>query len=705
MGGSVRIDGIKTSSSALAYINQLFEGYDWEAFAYVQSLTVGEVDSLVRSLKVSSADDKKTWMLCFESVAVPYKRKVEGCVWILDAVIEDYKQGAFEAYSHFDAYKRVAAMIANARGDVTAALEKYISLAEKYGAEADELAAMKNEAGRIGELELPLLYENIEDIPQIKQYMTEKNAAVVASLAADGIDADSEYWRARSMIDSGDYVGALNILLSLRGYSDSEEFIEKLDKYFLIGDVLEIEGKLYYFSKAQDTEVLSLYPAVGGVVGSSPIISDIANIVGNHANLLYYISIGGKLKRYDLSCGRSERLTKESFSGKSIYYYNRQFFLLSDTNSIWVIDLYGGTVRCAIENVRSIDGLLVGKLIYRGNLDGFLYVADLNTMAITRLVSQSINIHGVMGDLLIYSQNAPNALNLDLYVKDIKGMGEARLLESNVYSFCDIMAGKIFYYVGNSVSKTLISITPDGGERRELPRLVHTLLFEQKGFLYFIRRSGHNSVLCKCRHDGSDFRVIAADVERFINIKNGYLYYVNSYSALVKVRMDGSNRQSLCDRVESVLAVRDDKIVFVSYDDNINVAAGEYTKTVSVKSIYAVDFTGGGKIKLAYNVKETEKYSENTVYYIKETDNSGYGGGRRLLYRLNVESNVSEPLLALDPVVSQSSSVGCLVPLLIFIVLGLIIAVAYVYVMGGGNFSDGFSYDMLPFGDIFGITN
>ena len=149
--------------------------------------------------------------------------------------------------------------------------------------------------------------------------------------------------------------------------------------------------------------------------------------------------------------------------------------------------------------------------------------------------------------------------------------------------------------------------------------------------------------------DGSKFSIIAADIEEFIEIKNGYLYYINYASTLVKVRMDGSNLQELCDDVESVLAVKEDKIIFVSFDDRIKTGELAQTTTKIVKSIYAVDFSGSGKIKLAYNVKNAKNYDENTVYYIAaEEIKSSYDQLDKkleVLYKLDVETNYVEKLL------------------------------------------------------------
>ena len=55
-------------------------------------------------------------------------------------------------------------------------------------------------------------------------------------------------------------------------------------------------------------------------------------------------------------------------------------------------------------------------------------------------------------------------------------------------------------------------------------------------------------------------------------------------------------------------------ISYIEWGGDIHVKNADDAKIV--KSIYAVDFSGSGKIKLAYNIKSASAYDENTVYYI-----------------------------------------------------------------------------------------
>ena len=661
-GANVRVEGIRTSSSALAYMEQFFEEYDWDSFAYAQSLSIGEIDRLASALKASAADDKNTWIACFQAVSVPYLHKIEGCKQILSAVIEEYKLDSLDAYSQFDAYKRVMAMMVSRREEILSKLEKFTGYAEKYGASAGAINELKEQTARVTEFGKVHPFTSVKDIPQIQEFDREKDAKIVARLAEQGINAKTEYDRAKSLIENKQYVEALNVLLTLQGYSDTNALIEKIDKYYLILDVLEIEGNLYYYREDPRSDKLGLYPTADGKVTDKAIIRNIGKIITNYADILYYLDTSGKAKRYSLSTKQETKLFDKRLDKDSVYVYGKKAFLRtakdidSDNESgavcdIVALDLVTGAVNVFIKNAKNIVALRGNKLIYQvvakkeGQDDQsakvISKVINVDTKQVVEVGGKNVTIHGFVGEQVVYTRQAPNEFNRDLYIKPMEKDNPERLIEKNVYQFCSIIAEKLFYYIGNVHNQSLININCDGTGRREWPQFIQEVLLEQGGWVYFIRKAGYNAVLCRARLDGSRYRIIAADIEKFIKIKNGYLYYINGDSSLVMVRMDGSNLQELCDDVETVLSVREDKIVFVSVDGRIK--TGEYEQTTKViKSIYAVNFNGSGKIKLAYDVKRAKEYDENTVYYITEKDRL------ETLYKLDVETDRGEKLLDLQ---------------------------------------------------------
>lgn len=703
--GIVKVEGIKTSSSALAYMEQFFEEYDWDAFCYAQTLSIVEIDKLANSLKVSSADDKNTWFVCFKAISIPFAHKIAGCKQILLSVIEEYKKDNLDAYSKFDAYKRISNMIAIYKSGIVAKLEKISANAEKYGASAAEVAGLQAEIDTIKNLAAVSSYGDIEKIPEIQAFIREKNAKIVAALAAEGVDAEKEYARAKSLIAEKNYVEALNILLSLKGFSDTKAWIGKIDQYYTIGDVLEIAGTRYYFAKnPSDNEAWNLYPTEEGKISNNPIVKNIFKTVAHHGDILYFLDNNKKLRHFNLST-KAEKVLYDKTLEQNTYSYGCNVFMLARKGNEWdggikrnvvALDLRTGEVSVVLENIKEIQSLTGNKLIYTIAITSTesadktqTNILNVDTMQIVELGTKELHIEGFVGNYVVYTRQAPNACNRNLYLKTLDTDEPEKLIEKNIFRFCDIIADKLFYYIGNSRNQSLIHINCDGSERKQWPLYISKVLFEQGGWLYFIRKAGYNSILCKSRLDGSQFSVIAADIEQFIEIKNGYLYYINDNGTLVKVRMDGSNLQALCDDVETVLSVEEDKIIFVSVDDRITSGSFEQTTTKLVKSIYAVDFSGSGKIKLAYNIKLAKQYDENTIYYVAtkelKTAADQFLKYVDVLYKVDVITNQVEKILELEAEQEERSMSAFAIAMLVMLVaffLAFIGFVAEFYLVG-----------------------
>ena len=671
-GSVLKVEGIKTSSSAMAYMDEFFEEYDWESFVYAQNLSIKTIDDLVVSLKNSSADDKNTWFAYTKAMLVPFSHKVEGCRGLLTEIIEEYKKDNLEAYSVFDAYRRISKSILASKERIFGEVEKALAKAEKYGAEESELNEYRTYLQDVRNDSSPVIYGTVEDIPQVKVYLEEKNRRIVERLASQGISAQTEYDKAKELISQGSYVEALNILYTIKGFLDSEALIDEIDKYYLILDVLEIGGKLYYFKKDPIEQVYSLHETKDGKVSSKALITKINQIVTNYADTLYYLSDTGYLRKYDFS-NKSNTIIEKSkrFSDKSIYIYDKKAILLStpaegsEKHKIEVLDLSTGTINTIVEGVKKVLLCKNNKIAYTHsvkNQDKRLVratsVIDVDTLKKIEITDNKIDVCGFGDDYVVYTVDAPNERNRDIYIQHFNS-DEALLLEKNIYSFCHIIQNKVFYYIGNSKKTTLININIDGTERKEWPMYISEVLMEQGGWIYFIRRVGYNSILCKSRLNGSDFKVVAADIEKFVDLKNGYLYYINFNEDLVKVRMDGSNLQELCEDVKEVLLVKEDKIVFVSTDEvTINTDITQLARK-RIESVYVVDFTGSGKKKLVYDIKDAKKYDEDSIYYIvaeKIKDKEGFSSSVDILYELSLLENETKKILELKEVEGKQSS-------------------------------------------------
>ena len=679
-GGIMKIEGMRTPASALAYAELFFEEYDWHAFSYAQSLSVSAIDQLVNTMKASCADDKNTWILNSNAITIPFTHKVQSCQQILKVIIAQYKQDNLDAYSTFDAYKRISAMIRKHKDGIVAELEKIIDKAKKYGASEEELQTLNADLRNLKALPPLHEYADIKQIPEIKEFIADQNAQIVQLLSAKGINAGEAYLQAKNLITQNNYVEAMNILRSLKGYADSEELIEKIDKYFLISDTLEIGGKLYFFrpgklDKKNNCPTLNLHPTSNSQIIEKPIIKNIKQVITNYADILYYLDSNNKLKKFTFTANVEEKLYKKRLDDKTIYVRSGRAYLLLQADDMQnrelvALDLATGAVQTVLGNIKSIISFTDNRLVYTTvsktengvGLQTLTNVVDMEAKKIVSLGARPVTVVGFLKNYVVFTQEAPNSYNKNLFIKAMDSQEAPKLIEQNIFRFCNIIADKLFYHIGNSRNPSLISNNCDGTDRKEWPLYIRKVLFAQGDWLYFIRAIGYNAILCKARvADGSGFCVIATDIDvnGYTDIKNGYLYYVNSHADLMKVRMDGSNQQKLCEDVEEVLSVKDDKIIFVSIDDRITVGTPPFASTKVVKSIYAVDFTGSGKSKLAYNIGSAKEYDEQTVYYLtaREDVPGQAGTTRETLYKLDVATNKAQFLLN----ITRTSQKGCYV--------------------------------------------
>ena len=426
---AVKVEGIRSSSSALAYLDLFFEEYDWESFAYDQSISIDEIEVLANSLKYSSADDKNTWILCFKATMVPYVYKLEGCKTILQSVIDTYKKNTTEADSIFDAYKRIAKRVSYLKVSVLSDVEKYLVKAEKYGATSEELEYMNGEIEKVKSLNVEC-FEQIENVPAIQQYIAEKNAQIAKELAASGINADAEYDKAKKLASEEKYVDAMRTLIALKGYADSAKMIVKLNKYYTISDVLEVGEKLYVFKKESEYNYSNLYPTEGNTILNQPLVSKIRKVLSNFADIIYYIDSANKLMSFQCSTGLCEEISANEFTNETTIKYGRRIYMIMSSyeegetkTDLVELNLETGKIKLVLENVTSILSNAGAKLLvkvetverfdeYNTHTYEIMMIVDALTGNVIDFDEQGMDFEGHINNHIVYTMQAPNEYNI-----------------------------------------------------------------------------------------------------------------------------------------------------------------------------------------------------------------------------------------------------------------------------------------------------
>lgn len=687
----LKVEGIKTPSSALAHIEILFEEYDWEEFYYSHNMTIPQAESVVKYMRDIAADSKTTWLASAMVCVVPFLKKAEGCNNLLADMAEAYEEEDMDAYALFDTYNRVSHALLDRLKTVTEELKRYQDYAKKYGAEAEDLAVFDNYLVQLQVAGKIKTYKTLEEVPLVAERIQQKNKQVVEELAATGVNVNEVYAHASGMLGSQNYLNALNMFRVIENYGNVKETIKEIDKYFLLKDTLKICNRLFYFVE-QKKEGLALHAVENKIASARPLIKNIGQVITNYADTLYYLDIDNKLRRFNFATGMGELLGKVHFRTDAFWNdrncskkcsflrRNWQIYMMSG-NSLYELDLASGGLTVLLNNVVGYPFMEEQYIIYsyqdaRGRARN---VFDLDTKAFTVLQYEDSIIHGFADNYVFYSISTPSSGNRTLFRQKL-GENTATLLEKNIFDFSTIKGDKLFYYVGSQSNRCLISTNTDGTNRIEWMRNISDILFKKGGWLYFIRRSGYNSLLCRSRLDGSRYKIISSNINEFVEIKDGYLYYLTYDNDLVKVRMDGTNQQTLRSDVQDVLCVKNDQIVFSSVDqiNSHSLMDGSIRKSV-VLSLYSVDFTGSGIRKLVYDIKCAKLYNEDIIYYIAEerrmvSPNDEYPTTVSALYRYVLSSGQIFHLMDLRQEVQKKLPFGIFIFLL---VLGILAIVAY----------------------------
>ena len=677
----VKVQGIKTSSSAIAYMEQLFDSYDWDFFCFGDDLYIDELEVLVESLKITSSDDKNTWLFAFESVYYPLKKKIEYFAKLYDQIVYEYINDNSECYSTLDIYNVLLRLIKSNYDNIYERLSKYIKYAEKYGATKEEIKELNDKLSSLANSMAIKSFSDVLDMPEIKAYYDEKNAKIVTDLKEKGIDADAYYDEANELIKKEQHIAALEKLHAISGYKDSLELIKKINKIFTISNIIEICGKLYFLkSNLVENKVYDLYKTENHKICSTPIINNFRKIVCHVADVIYFYSNDCKLKKLELSNNKITVVSNLKFeTEKHIYRHDSNVYLLTTSNTLSnnirelvKLDINTGKADIALQNVYEITLFKDNIMAYKENVNGKTtnYVIDFNTSNKVKISSQNVKINDLFGDIIIYTKKTPNDKNYDLYIKKINSDEAPVLIEKNIYQFKTVSSNKIFYLVGNSQNNRMININFDGTDRTQLSLFISKILFENGGFIYFIRRYGYNSVLCRSRIDGSEYSVIAYDISNDdeCTYKNGYFYFVDSYQRFNKVRLNGTNFRRLCTNVNRLLSNQDDKVLYLAKDDSLVIDNNITPTKRDVKSIYSLSYSKSGVSKLVYDVGESKKYDENTVYYM--SNDKIDGKNVECLYKIDVKSNIVTKLLELR---APENKQGSLLPL--FIILAILVVI------------------------------
>jgi TM2 domain-containing membrane protein YozV len=690
----VKIDGINNPSSGIAFIEQYFQNFDWETFQLDTSIfTIPTIDRIVENLKVSSADNPQTWILQFEAIATPFEKKILGTK-IIENQIENLFQPneTNEAYSKFDNLQTIIVSLKNRKQATLKSLSYSIELYLKYGGESNFFNQLKNRIKRIEiQIDSLNLVNVIEDLPAIKVKKESFDFTISKKLNTLNIDVDKIYDSALNDYKHGELTKALNQFLSLEGYKDSYQFINRIQHNYQFDTYLEINNKPFIFDSKESgftdaSATKSLFRIEHGIGKQPPIVDEIKHILKVYGNKLFFInqkseicsfnqldnkiSIIGKFisDLKDFQTYQSKLGTQERFlvSKESINPSPTDQTKLTPNNPnpnryyISVLDYSKETFEILLKDVDSLVNIIDERIVYfsyaydvsnsnYANEKG-LYVFNIETKNQFFIGNKEIEFREFYQDFAIALRKKGSDSNFDLLAIPLQNNSPEIMIESNVFDYFKVIDNRFYYNVGNEANHSLISNNLSSNLRLEVLRYMKEILFTQGQYLFILQGNQYQLGLIRFDTQNNSNQSVISDLEEIYGFKYGYIFYKDSENSLCRVRIDGANQQILSGDLGQIVTIKNN-FIYYSIEENesikiendssslseslLNQKTPESNTSKKIRSLYRMNADGHAKQKLAYNILNAKEYDDHNIDYIVRDEKQNQ---IKKLYRLNVDS-------------------------------------------------------------------
>lgn len=590
--------GFDNPESGVVFLENFFDTYDWESYQQSPEIAVEEIAEVIGNNKVKNGAVPETWYLDFMGLYVPVTKKFEGLAGLEKTIVDKFDAvDPSEILSAFDTYRVIGRALLNEREAIEKTLGAAIKYAERFSLKEERLAEMKAGIKTVKDKYATLatktvtsqgkskvaIIDKIEDLPA---YETAKNryaSKSAAEFSARGIDAKDVYSKALAAFKSNQINQALSLFESIRSYSDSERYINKINQYFdFWGEVYRINGKHFVYkteaykesilpetldlkgcaplrkrrqAKAEadakaatdalpSVNALSLYEVVEGELSKEPVIKGIEKVVASYGTKLFFIKVKKGIAYYDLSTGV-----------ETIVDTNRSLYCTNDKGNI----IMGVAKHAPVIYIKKMHKPAEDELVPSGclkkNKAPQTEESPLNPYNIVLINMVNNNVHTVVSDLV-----------------DIKMRKDDKIF----YTFAYIPTNAAKEAKGCMGFIDKLMKKPEEGPKPKFKLMVCDI---EKGVTAQVldddcdiqEVDGDNIIYTHWKpndlnmdlhvynmSNGQD-TVIEENVYDFFSVIDGKIYYTignEEFRPLVRANFDGSDREQVMRNIKSIELVR-----------------------------------------------------------------------------------------------------------------------------------------------------
>ncbi len=649
------------ADAALVYLENFFETYEWSDFHARTEYTMYEIEELVQSTKAKNGSSPQAWYLDFKALSTPVAQKLKGLAEMEKQIGEKYDpEDNTELYEIFDCYRKIVRKLSADKNVIFKQLRADINYAERFSLPIEQLTAIKTEFNTLLSA-FDAQVRPVSELNDVKAYVAAKNscnAKVREELMKNaGIDADQTYRAALENYKEGgtDNNQALQLFEKVRGYADSVEYIEKINKYFnFYGELFRFAGRNYVFRSAKTAPVaplnvqdpaadptvaeavapvsrgsLDLFEVVDGTVSEKPTVHGIDKIITCYGSCLYYFKNTGGIACYNFVTHVESVLDRAPISeylvdprdllGQRGYemYFNRaeNTVLVKKKLPVRMAEEKQG---CFAKLFRSANG---PEVVKRPN--NFTVVAvDMKSGAVNTLLPELVDVADKFGDTLFYTVAEPEMLGEG---KKAKKIYKTRLMH------CDINTGEKAYLLDESCEihnvinqKVIYTVWKPNAYNYDLrvydlatkeDVLIESNVYDyftaHKDYIYY--KVGNESFCPLVRNNltGTDRKEVMRHCQRVVHKRGNWLYIQKSngvHSMLVKLSCDGERSVVLCNKFKRFVKIDEDRVYYLDAYNNLHVVRPDGKEDREIAHSLFLDHG---------NLEASLVIGSDTIYYVR----------------------------------------------------------------------------------------
>lgn len=651
------------AESALAYLENCFDTYNWDDFILTSELTIPAIDRMVDKILVKSAANPATWELQFKALSDPLLKKINGLTTLEEKFFKEYVKSddLANAFVYYDAYSHIASAISAKGSDVIKKLDNAIKYYKKYkgnpAVETQLSAQLSHLQQKIASVK-PV--NGYKELPGYEQAYQQKQKHISDKLEAQGINAEEVYSKAVTDYNGGaDRRATLAAFTKINGYKDAEDYIKKLDAYFsfsiIDGLIIRLSNKYYILKESaapvfqlnlgnkqqapeeaeqvDGTKYYDLYEIKDTKQEKKPVIKGITDILAHFGGYLVYIKEDKTLCTFNSNAAEAaetevHKANKGDFndaSGSTKYFISGNNLYI--TTKLKAVTQEKAGCFASLFKKKQDEVKISNKNNYA------LLSLNLANGTSETVIPELIDIMDKYGNQIFYTtaSKGEHGEDKEMFYSFNMDTKKVKSVLSADTQIVDVVDGKVIYFlwVPNNYNMDLYSLDLSSGEKLKLDKNVYDYYATIDGKIYYYIGNNSNVTLYSINTDGSDKQEIMPNAGGLGSavVRSGWLYVKvgrGLNAALKKISVDGKKSVVLCTQYDELIDFQDGHVYYLDTRGALRIVRED----------------GSANKVILSDVQELVKITRDAIYLLKKeyigvVDAGSKGAYSKSLYKVD----------------------------------------------------------------------